>query len=94
MAGNVVDILQLVAQLDDREANHSWIERQCATNGGLNGTGGIKAHDEVPAFRISSLMFGGGFGEGECAPVCIATDYAAGTKDLDTGISGDSITIH
>jgi hypothetical protein len=30
-----------------------------------------------------------GFGEREGAPVCVAADYAARAKDLDTGILRD-----
>ena len=59
----------------------------------MNRTRGVKAHDEVPAFRVASLMSCGWFGEGEGPPVCVAADYAARSEDLDAGISGDSVLI-
>lgn len=39
---------------------------------------------------VSGLVFRGRLWESEGAPVCVASDYAAGAEDLEAGITGDS----
>jgi hypothetical protein len=57
----------------------------------LNGAGGVEAHDEVVAFAVASLVLGGDLGQTERAPVGEAADDAAGSNNLDTGVTGDSV---
>lgn len=77
MALHVLDILKFVAQLHHRESNHPGIEAEGSSDGGLDGAGGVEAHDEVVAFTVPSLVFRGGLGESEGAPVVVAADDAA-----------------
>lgn len=91
LALDVLDLLKLVAQLDDREVDHAWVKTESAADGCLNGAGGVEAHDEVVAFAVASLVLGGDLGQTERAPVGVAADDAAGPDNLDTGVTGDSV---
>lgn len=91
LALDVLDLLQLVAQFDDGEVDHTRVEAKGASNGCLNRTGGIKAHDKVVTLAVSGLVLGGDLGQAEGTPVGIAANDAAGADDLDTGVTSDPI---
>jgi hypothetical protein len=91
LALDVLDLLQLIAQLDDGEVDHTWVEAEGASNGSLDGTRGIESHDEVMALAVSGLVLGGDLGQAEGTPVCIAANDAAGADDLNSGVTGDPV---
>lgn len=90
-AVEILDLLQLVAQLDDGEVDHTWVKAESSADGLLNGARGIEAHDEVVALAVSGLMLGGDLGQAEGTPVGVAANDAAGADDLDTGVTSNSV---
>lgn len=88
-ARHIAYLLQLIAQLDDREPNHPRIQAQCSLNGGLRRCRGIEAHDEVVAFGVSSLVLRRGPGQAEGPPVGVAADHATGAENLKAGSPGN-----
>jgi hypothetical protein len=91
LALDVLDLLELVAQLDNGEVDHSGIETEGTANGGLDGTRGIESHDEMVAFAVTGLVLGGDLGQAEDAPVGVAADDTAGADDLSTSVTGNSV---
>lgn len=62
LAIDVLDLLKLVAKLDNGEVDHTRIETEGAADRRLNGAGGVEAHDKVVTFVVSGLMFRSDFG--------------------------------
>lgn len=88
---DVLDLLELVTQLDDGEVDHTRVESEGSTDRCLHRARGVKPHDEVVAFTVSSLVLGGDLGQAERAPVGEAADDAARPDNLGTGVTGDSM---
>lgn len=88
---HVSDLFQLGPQLYDGEPDHPRVEAEGSSDGGLDGSGRVEAHDEVVALGVSSLVLRGGFRQAKGAPVRVAADYAAGTQHLEASITGDSV---
>lgn len=93
LALHVLNFLELITQFHDGEIDHTGIETKSTTDRCLDGTGRIEAHNEVMAFAVAGLVFGGDLGQAEDAPVGVATDDAAGTDDLGTSVTGDSVEL-
>ena len=88
---DIFDLLKLVAQFDDREVNHTGVETQGASDGRLNRSRGVEAHDKVVAFTVSSLVLGGDLRQAEYTPVGETSDDAAGSDNLSASITSDSV---
>lgn len=93
LALDILDLLQLVAQLDDGEVDHTRVETEGASDGCLNGTGAIEAHDEVVTLAVSGLVLGGDLGQTEGTPVGEAANDAAGADDLNTGVTSNPVNM-
>ncbi len=100
MAGDLldgaVDAAELVADLDNGEADHARVEAQQPADFGLDFDAAIELHDEVVALVVLGLVFHGRPGQVELAPVLDAPDHASVVDDLlaaDTGDSGKRKTV-
>lgn len=57
----------------------------------LRARGGVEANDEVVAVVVRGALLARGFGQQEGAPVCYASDHAAGIENDVAGCFGDSV---
>jgi len=89
-AGNVLDVLQLLAHLDNGVADQARIQTHGAAQLVLGAGTGVEAHDEVVAVVVGRLQFLGGLGQQKGAPVADAADDAAFVEDNFAGGAGDS----
>lgn len=87
---DIFDFFKLLTQLHNRKTNHSRIETEGSSNSHLDGSRSIKAHDEVMAVCIPGLVLRGRPGQAEGTPVRVAAYDAARSKDLNSGITGNS----
>jgi len=93
VAGHVfdgaVDAAQLVADLDDGEADHARVEAEHAAHLLLHPDRPVELHDKVVALVVLGLMFRRRPRQVELAAVLDATDHASVVEDLLAGNSGD-----
>ena len=90
LRANIFNLVELRANLDHRVANHARVQTECALDGVLCLRARVEAHDKVVAVVVGCALLARGLGEQEGAPVCEATDDAAGGEDLVAGCAGDS----
>ena len=90
MSLDILDLLELVAQLHNREADHPGIEAKRAADRGLHGSRRVEAHDKMVAVVVSGLVFRRGLGQLESAPIGVSADDASGAENLEAAVSGNS----
>jgi hypothetical protein len=89
-ARHVLDVLKLLAHLDDRVSDQPRVETHCASQGMLCAGAGVEAHDEVVAILVGGLQLLRGLGEEEGAPVGVAAHDALLRQDNGARSFGDS----
>lgn len=90
LGADIDDILQLLAEPDDAEADHARIEAQGGADATLDGARGIEAHDEVMALGVRGLMDPSSSRQREGSPVGEAAHDPARVEDQHAGRLGDA----
>jgi len=90
LSTHILNLIKLRSNFHHRVPNHARIQTKRPLDSVLCLCARVEAHDEVVAVVVGCALLAGGFGEEESAPVCDATDNAAGGEDLVACCAGDS----